>query len=126
MLSIDTNTQLHPIVSGDLITRIVTDKQAYHIKETVYYRHEYYNPNPYPVSFTPPRIILFKVGYYGEEKSIEEYSVPYYDAQPEGNVTIPPFGVFYPLKYEMGVSVNRVGFYEISFGEAVKVVRVLP
>jgi hypothetical protein len=52
---------------GSLIPRIVTDKETYRQYEGGYATFEYYNPKPYPVSFTPP----YGVDFYTECNGVE-------------------------------------------------------
>ena len=100
--------------------RVVTDKQTYQVGETIYYRLEFYNPNQVPVTFQPPKRIEFLEGYLGEELGFSYYDVPANTSV----VTIPPEGVFYQLTWMCGVSAERVGFYEIRYGESVAIVDI--
>jgi len=120
-------TPMQPQVFDEhpLVVRLWTDKMVGHVGETVYWRHEFYNPNPFPVTFTPPRVIRFTDGFAGEEKGWGTYTVPWVE-QPDGDVTIPTFGTYIPCEIEVGFSVRRVGFYEISCMGAVVEVKIIP
>jgi hypothetical protein len=109
-----------------LLMRINTDKTVYHIGETIWFRHEFYNPNPFPVTFLPPRQITLMEGFIDEEKHPFSYTVPYTEQKEGETITIPPYGAYYPLEYIGGFGHNRIGFFEISSVDAFMQVKVIP
>jgi hypothetical protein len=76
---------------GDLIPRMVMDKQVYNQYENVYVTFEYYNPRAYPVSFRPPSHVEFGVEYNGVK---EDAGAGAYIDWISANFTVPPGSTF--------------------------------
>jgi hypothetical protein len=76
---------------GDLIPRLVTEKQVYDQYENGYVTVEYYNPKPYPVMFTPPLTVKVDVEYNGVKQNTGMGS---YISWIRDSFTVPSGGTF--------------------------------
>jgi branched-chain amino acid transport system substrate-binding protein len=100
--------------------RIVSDKQEYRVGEAVRYRLEFHNPNQVPLTFQPPPIIDFLVGYIGDEPGLATFQLP----SNTSAVIIPPGGTFYPVEWMCEFTVGRTGYYKITYDQFVLLVVV--
>ncbi len=109
------------VAVGDLVPRIVTDKQTYRVDEEGYATFEYYNPQSYPVSFTPPYSVDFYTEYKGEASEMHR-SV--YISWIRSNFTIAPGESFRVFKFAF--TAMDAGDFTLVINGMRKTVRVLP
>jgi len=106
---------------GDLIPRVVTDKQAYRQFEGGYATFEYYNPKSYPVSFGPPSSVELGFEYDGVK---EDYGTGVNISWVSANFTVPPGGTF--KIYTFVFTTSKVGHLTLTGMWLRKTVNVLP
>jgi hypothetical protein len=75
------------VSSGELIPRIVTEKNLYEYGQNGYLIFEYYNPKPYPVTLTRPSRVLLELWVDGvdQQTGLGSY-IDYFNA----DVTVEP------------------------------------
>jgi hypothetical protein len=107
---------------GTMTPRITTDKDVYHVGDTVHAEYSYVNTNSWIVLFSPPN------SYYGMNGSYENESSPYgvliHATYVSDKFVVPPGEAFNMGSQDF--KVGKVGRFSIWCGSASKVVDVLP
>jgi hypothetical protein len=107
--------------AGDLIPRMVTDKQVYRLGEGGTALFEFYNPRSVPVSFSPPSSVDFREGINGV---LSESGSGIYLEWISANFTVAPGGSFEIFKF--GFSTYEVGSLTLYGMGLSRTVQVIP
>ena len=107
---------------GTMTPRITTDKDVYHVGDTVHAEYSYVNTNGWAVLFSPPNSYSGMSGSYENESS--PYGVIVHATRVSDTFVVPPGESF-----DMGSQdfrLGKAGRFSIWCGSASKVVDVLP
>jgi len=107
---------------GTMTPRISTDKDVYHVGDTVHAEYSYVNTNSWVVLFSPPNSYSGINGSYENESS--PFGVIIHATYVSDKFVVPPCEAFGmgSQDYKLG----KVGRFSIWCGSALKVVDVLP
>ena len=107
---------------GTMTPRITTDKDVYHVGDTVHAEYSYVNTNGWAVLFSPPNSYSGMSGSYENESS--PFGVIVHATYVSDTFVVPPGESF-----DMGsqdFKLGKAGRFSIWCGSASKVVDVLP
>jgi len=103
-----------------LTPAIITDKEQYHVGETVKVTYQFHNPNSFEVSFTPPNEVYTSVTFPGDPTpQTAKINLSYVAVQ----FIIPAKGEFNVISSTYNAT--KEGTMRIGFGGLNKIVKII-